>query len=120
MATFDALFRGVGKDLVELFGSSCVYHQKTAGTYDPVSGAVTATVVDHSVKVGVEQIKRVEEGGVAETREATMWFSHVLLPLEPTTADTVSYQGSTWKVTAVDPEYAGDQVIAWKLTARAS
>ena len=117
---FDDLFRGVGKDLVELFGSSCTYHQHTGGTYDPLSGAVTAAIVDHAVKVGVEQIKRVEEGGPSEVREATMWFSHVLLPLEPTTADTISYQGSTWKVTAIDPEYAGDQLIAWKLTARAA
>ena len=117
---FDDLFRGVGKDLVELFGSSCTYHQHTGGTYDPLSGAVTAATVDHVVKVGVEQIKRVEEGGANEVREATMWFSHVLLPLEPTTADTVTYQGSSWKVTSVDPEFAGDQLIAWKLTARAS
>ena len=117
---FDTLFRGVGKDLVTLFGSDCTYHQNLPGTYDPLTGAVTAASVDHAVKVGVEEIKRVEGGGVSETREATMWFSHVLLPIEPTTADTVTYQGSTWKVTSIDPEFAGDQLIAWKLVARAS
>jgi len=115
---FDALFRGVGKDLVELFGSDCTYHQRGTGTYDPLSGAVTAATTDYAVKVGVEELKRVEEGGTAETHEAMMWFSHVLLPLEPTTADTVTYQGKTWKVTAVDPEYAGDQLIAFKLRVR--
>jgi hypothetical protein len=117
---FDALFRGVGKDLVELFGSNCVYHQNDGGSYDPLSGEVTASTIDYSVKVGVEQIKRVEGGGVEETYEALMWFSHVLLPLEPTTADTVTYQGRTWKVTAVEPEYSGDQLIAFKLSVRAS
>jgi hypothetical protein len=117
---FDALFRGVGKDLVELFGSSCTYHQQGTGAYDPLSGVVTAATTDYAVKVGVEQVKRVEEGGSSETREATMWFSHVLLPLEPTTADTVTYQGSTWKVTSIDPQFSGDQLIAWKLTARSA
>jgi len=117
---FDTLFRGVGKDLVTLFGSDCTYHQNTPGTYDPLSGAVTATSVDHAVKVGVEEIKRVEGGGTAETHEAMMWFSHVLLPIEPTTADTVTYQGKTWKVIGVEPEYAGDQLIAFKLRVRAA
>ena len=117
---FDALFRGVGKDLVELFGSSCTYHQQGTGTYDPLSGAVTAATTDYPVKVGVEEIKRVEGGGTAETHEALMWFSHVLLPLEPTTADTVTYQGKTWKITAIEPEYAGDQLIAFKLRTRAA
>jgi hypothetical protein len=117
---FDALFRGVGKDLVTLFGSDCTYHQNAAGTYDPLSGAVTAASVDYPVKVGVEEIKRVEGGGTDETHEALMWFSHVLLPIEPTTADTVTYQGKTWKVIGVEPEYAGDQLIAFKLRVRAA
>jgi hypothetical protein len=117
---FDALFRGVGKDLVTLFGSDCTYHQNTPGTYDPLSGAVTAATTDYPVKVGVEEIKRVEGGSTAETHEALMWFSHVLLPIEPTTADTVTYQGQTWKVTGVEPEYAGDQLIAFKLRVRAA
>ena len=117
---FDTLFRGVGKDLVTLFGSDCTYHQNTPGTYDPLTGAVTAASVDHAVKVGVEEIKRVEGGGTAETHEALMWFSHVLLPLEPTTADTVTYQGKTWKIAGVEPEYAGDQIIAFKCRVRAA
>jgi hypothetical protein len=117
---FDTLFRGVGKDLVTLFGSDCTYHQNLPGTYDPLSGAVTAATTDYPVKVGVEEIKRVESGGTAETQEALMWVSHVLLPLEPTTADTVTYQGKTWKVVGVEPEYAGDNLIAFKLRTRAA
>ena len=118
---FDTLFRGVGKDLVELFGSDCTYHHRsTAPTYDPLSGAVIDPVADHVVKVGVEEIKRVEEGGVSEKHEALMWFSHVLLPVTPTTSDSVTYQGKTWQVVAVEPEYAGDQVIAFKLRVRAN
>jgi len=117
---FDALFRGVGKDLVTLFGSDCTYHQNTPGTYDPLSGAVTAATTDYPVKVGVEEIKRVEGGGTAETHEATAWFSHVLLPVEPTTADTVTYQGRVWKITAIEPEYVGDVRIAWKTRIRSA
>jgi hypothetical protein len=117
---FDTLFRGVGKDLVELFGSDCTYHQNAPGAYDPLTGAVTAATTDYTVKVGVEELKRVEGGGTDESHEALMWFSHVLLPIEPTTADTVTYQAKTWKVTAVEPEYAGDQVIAFKLRVRAN
>ena len=116
---FDALFRGVGKDLVELFGSDCVYHQSTGGgTYDPMTGVTTNPVTDHNVKVGVEQVDRSEEGGAEESRTALMWFSHVLLPITPTTADTITYRGEEWKVVSVDPEFSGDQLIAFKITAR--
>jgi len=118
MATFDTLFRGVGKDLVELFGSTCTYHQNGAPAYDPLSGTVTGAITDYVVKAGVEEIKRVETGGPSETREALLWLSHVLLPLEPTTADTVTYQGRVWQVVAVEPEYAGDALIAYKLRVR--
>lgn len=117
---FDALFRGVGKDLVTLFGSDCVYHQNAGGTYDPDTGAVTSASVDHAVRVGVEQVNRVEGGGPEETREAVMWFSHVLLPIVPRTEDTITYRGQLWKVNTIDPEFSGDQVIAYKILARSS
>lgn len=118
---FDTLFRGVGKDLVELFGSDCTYHQDAVGgSYDPLSGTVTTASTDYTVKVGVEELKRVEEGGASERMEALMWFSHVLLPITPTTADRVTYQGKTWQVVAVEPEYAGDQLIAFKLRVRSN
>jgi hypothetical protein len=121
MATFDTLFRGVGKDLVELFGSNCVYsHRSTAPVYDPLSGSVVDPVATYAIKAGVEEMKRLEGGGVAETYEALMWFSHVLLPVVPTTSDSVTYQGKTWQVVAVDPQYAGDQLIAFKLRVRSN
>jgi hypothetical protein len=118
---FDTLFRGVGKDLVELFGSDCTYHQDAVGgSYDPLTGAVVAAETIYNVKAGVEELKRVEEGGTNETMEALLWFSYVTLPIEPTTADTVTYLGKTWKVTSVEPEYAGDVRIAFKIRVRAS
>lgn len=120
MATFDALFRGVGKDLVDLFGSACTYHQAGTLGYDPATGDVTPVVTDYAVKVGVEQITRSEEGGAGEALEAIMWFSHVTLPLEPRTGDSVTYQSRVWKVVGVEPEYAGDAIIAFKLRVRAS
>lgn len=119
MATFDTLFRNVGKDLVTLFGSDVTYHHRAGSpAYDPDTGGVVDPVVDYNVRAGVEEIKRVEEGGPGETLEALMWFSHVLLPLEPKTSDTVTYQGKVWRTVGVEPEYAGDELIAWKLRVR--
>jgi hypothetical protein len=120
MATFDTLFTKVGNDLVELFGSAVMYHQHSSGSYDPLTGAVVAAETIYNVKAGVEELKRVEEGGTNETMEALLWFSYVTLPIEPTTADTVTYLGKTWKVTGVEPEYAGDVRIAVKIRVRAS
>lgn len=122
MATFDALFRGVGNDLVELFGSTCTYRQSAVGggNYDPLSGAVSDATIEYQVKAGVEQITRVENGGTNEALEAVMWFSHVTLPIEPTTSDTVVYQGKTWQVIEVNPQFAGDQLIAFGLKVRAN
>lgn len=77
-------------------------------------------MTDYSISAGVLSRRRVEEGGVGELYELSLWIDHSTtgLPHLPTTADSVSYDGIEWKVVAIDPTYSSKALIASKLLVR--
>ena len=118
----DATFAPVAVELIDnVFPTPITYHQPVASAYDPRTGAVapggeTATAIN----AGVLSRGRVEEGGAAETYELRLWIHHSAggLPVIPTTADSVTYDGKRWKVTQIDPTYSSKQLIASKIMCR--
>lgn len=107
--------------------SLCVDGALVAGTLDydnadidPRDGLTVKEYTEHNINAGVLNRKRVEAGGTAETYELLLWVEHKTLPLLPTTADYVAYDGTTWKVTAVEPSYSSKGLIASKLRVRAA
>ena len=74
------------------------------------------------MKAGVLNRSRGEEGGTAETWALMLWIHHgpMGLPFLPTTGDEVLYDGSTWKVTEVNPTYSSAGLIASKLQCRSA
>ena len=116
-----ATFTPLAIELIDrVFPSDVIFHQHGTATYDPETGAVTETETDHAISAGVLNRKRVEEGGVGETFEITVWVHHGAGGLDflPTTADSFTYDGVLWRVTAVDPTYSSASLIASKITAR--
>ena len=117
----DATFLPVADLLVNsVFPTPIVYHENKPGTYDPLTGAVTAATVDHAINAGVLNCKRVEGGGTAETYELLLWVEHKTFLVLPKTGDTVTYDGTTWKIAAVEPTYSSKGLIASKLRVRAA
>lgn len=117
----DATFLPVADTLINsVFATPIVYHEKGAGSFDPFTGVVTGGNVDHNINAGVLSRSRVEEGGTAEKYELLLWVEHKTLPVLPKTGDSVTYDGTTWKVTAVEPTYSSKGLIASKLTVRAN
>jgi hypothetical protein len=117
----DAVFGGVSDTLINsVFPTAVVYHEKGTPTYDPLSGAVTGADVDHNINAGVLSRSRTEEGGTAEKYELLLWVEHKTLPILPKTGDSVTYDGTTWKVTAIEPCYSSKGLIASKLRVRAN
>ena len=117
----DAAFLPLADTLINsVFPTAIVYHEKGTPTYDPLSGAVTGADVDHNINAGVLKRNRTEEGGTAEKYELLLWVEHKTLPILPKTGDQVTYDGTTWKVTAVEPTYSSKGLIASKLTLRAA
>jgi hypothetical protein len=117
----DGVFGDVADLLVNsIFPTAIVYHEKGVGSFDPLTGAVTGADVDHNINAGVLKRNRTEEGGTAEKYELLLWVEHKTLPILPKTGDSVTYDGTTWKVTAVEPTYSSKGLIASKLTVRAS
>lgn len=115
------VFLPVAVELIDnQFPSDIIFHRHGAASYDPQSGTVTGTDTDIAIKAGVLSRKRIEEGGVAEQYEISVWVHHGATGLAflPTTEDSFSYDGVVWKLTAVEPTYSSAGLIASKLTAR--
>ena len=117
----DSTFIGVADTLINsVFPTPIVYHEKSIGSYDPFTGVVTGVNVDHNINAGVLNRSRVEEGGTSEKYELLLWVEHKTLPILPKTGDEVTYDGTTWKVTAIEPSYSSKGLIASKLRVRAN
>ena len=115
----DATFLPVADTLINsVFPTAIVYYRDQGATYDPAAGEVTPNVQQYNVNAGVLSRARVETGGTSETYEIAMWVEHKTLPFTPKTGDKVEYDGTTWKVTTIDPTYSSKALIASKLTLR--
>lgn len=117
----DAVFLPLAVELIQdVFPTSIVYHRTDGKSYDPATGDVVDTVTDYAISAGVLKRGRTETGGIGETYSLYVWLDHSAtgLPHLPTTSDSITYDGTKWKVTDVDPTYSSKQLIASKITAR--
>ena len=117
----DATFMPVAVELIDnVFPTSIQYLRDEGSSYDPATGDVTSEVVDYEINAGVLSRGRVEAGGTAETYELRLWIQHSDsgLPHLPTTADRVVYDGTTWKISSIDPTYSSKSLIASKILCR--
>ena len=117
----DAVFLPIAVDLINEFATPVTYIRSLGGSYDPSSGEVTQNTEQYSINAGIISRSRVEEGGVGETYSLTLWIDHSAtgMPHLPTTADSVTYDATTWKVIEVNPTYSSKSLIASKIVARA-
>jgi hypothetical protein len=114
----DATFMPVAVELIDsVFPTAIIYKRDEGSSYDPATGDVTPNVVDYAIKAGVLSRGRVEAGGTAESYELRLWIQHSAsgLPHLPTTADQVVYDGTTWRVSTIDPTYSSKGLIASKI-----
>ena len=115
-------FLPVAIELIQnVFPTPVTYIRNLGSAYDPSTGEITENTQRFSIKAGVISRGRTEEGGVGETYSLTFWIDHSAtgLPHLPTTADSVEYDGTTWKVVEINPTYSSTGLIASKLMARA-
>ena len=117
----DSTFLPLAVELIQdVFPTSIVYHRTDGKNYDPATGDVVDTVTDYFISAGVLSRNRTETGGIGETYSLALWLDHSAtgLPHLPTTSDSITYDGTEWKVTDVNPTYSSKQLIASKITAR--
>ena len=118
-----SVFTPIAVELIDsVFPTDVIFieHTDTTGSYDPLTGRVTKTEIQHNIKAGVLSRGRTEEGGVGEQYTLLLWIQHSPsgYPKLPKTSDSVIYDGTTWKVTSIDPTYSSAGLIASKLTCR--
>ena len=115
-------FLPIAIELIQnVFPTPVTYIRNLGSSYDPSTGEITENTQRFSIKAGVISRGRTEEGGVGETYSLTLWIDHSStgMPHLPTTADSVEYDGTTWKVVTIDPTYSSTGLIASKIVARA-
>ena len=109
LMNIDATFLPIGEELVgQVFPTQISYFKNDGSGYDPSTGEVTENITQHDIPAGVLSRGRTEAGGVGEVYELRLWIHHGRggLPALPTTSDSLSYGGVTWKVTALTPPTA--------------
>jgi len=117
----DAEFLPIAVELIQdVFPTSIVYHRTDSKSYDPATGEVVDVITDYAISAGVLNRARTETGGIGETYSLYLWIDHSAtgMPHLPTTSDSVTYDGTKWKVTDIVPTYSSKQLIASKITAR--
>lgn len=115
----------LAKDLVDVFREPAIWLiQKNYGAYDPLTGnvGISADRIFHCGGAVVSKLMgphaAFNKDGFSETTDVTFWFDSTTLPVEPTTADQVWYQGNRLSVTSVDPLLESDQdLYAYKVVA---
>lgn len=118
-----SVFTPIAVELIDqVFPTDVIFveHTDTTGTYDPLTGTVTKTEIQHNIKAGVLSRGRTEEGGVGEQYTLLLWIQHSATGYQglPKTSDSVIYDGTTWRVVSIDPTYSSAGLIASKLTCR--
>jgi hypothetical protein len=114
-------FLPVAVELIQnVFPTPITYIRNLGTSYDPSTGEVTQNTEQYDISAGVISRARVEQGGVGETYSLTLWIDHSAtgMPHLPTTADSVEYDNTAWKVVEVNPTYSSTGLIASKIVAR--
>lgn len=116
----DAEFLPVAVELIDsVFPTAVTYHQHVDGTgsYDPLTGSITDSEIDHSINAGVLSRGRTEDGGPSEDYNITIWVHHGAGGLQflPKTSDSFTYDGTRWRVVEITPTYSSKDLIASKI-----
>lgn len=83
------------------FGENGVLSRITDGAYDPDTGSVTRTTVEHTVKIVVVQFRKGETETGLVTKDDRKAYLEVKDGAVPQDQDTIRFAGSTLKVSRV-------------------
>ena len=114
----DSTFLPVAVELIDqVFPTSVKYRRMNGVSYDPATGEVVQDTTEYSIKAGILSRERTEEGGIGEEYLLNLWLQHSSsgMPHLPTTSDELSYAGTRWRVSTIDPTYSSKGLIASKL-----
>ena len=118
----------LAKDLVDAFREPNVWLMEEAhGAYDPLTGniGISRSRIWHCGAAVVSKLygphAAFNKDGFSGNSDTTFWFDSTTLPIEPTTADSVWYQGNKLTISSVDPLLeSGEDFYAYKVVASTS
>ena len=121
MASQDLWCKPLADELVGVFRVDSLDYIRITTGYDPATGDTTTTETVFSSAGAVLKMANIEEGGIAGPQTLQCWVDLTSIDeIWPTPHDCLQYQGKRWRLTTIDPAYAGDTRYAAKLTARSA
>ena len=117
----DKVMRSVAKNLIGSFGTTAVITTYTGGTYDPITDA---TIPGEGVQTVItcsppsEYKSYVIDGTRIQTGDMKILIPALVYETAPTTDQTVTIRGDTYKVIGVMPISSGNQEAVWEVQLR--
>jgi len=98
--------------------------EEAHGAYDPLTGniGISRSRIWHCGAAVVSKLygphAAFNKDGFSGNSDTTFWFDSTTLPIEPTTADSVWYQGNKLTISSVDPLLeSGEDFYAYRVVA---
>ena len=121
MTELDLELPGEAVELIDEFGKDIVYSRVSESTYDPATGGVTKNSPPLSVKaiVQADTGQSVKYGGLSlknglvETADFIVTIAADALGFEPSTGDTVAFDGHSYTVDGVKTFYSGELPVIY-------
>jgi len=122
MTAVDAQFRQLAKDQIDEFGTAATI-VRTTSTFNNVTNVATTTAANYSIKISPPSVPVIQEVDGDHVRRDDLFALVADLNNSAWTPprindDTVTFQGTNYKIVGVTPTYSGDQIAMYKIQMR--
>lgn len=116
MTALDIRARETARALLLRYGKVCTLKKLTNGTYDPETGTVTQTSVDHTVHVYLDMPNRTElASGLVSASDEIAIFAASEIAVAPVLGDMLTVDSRNRLIKMVSKVWSGDQVALWRI-----
>jgi hypothetical protein len=114
--TLDARARATALKLLAKFGKLCTFKSAGAATYDPATGANTASTTSFPVKLYLDTPNKAElDGGQVVVTDSVALIAAKGLPVNPKINDYITVDNKDRQVKMVNAVWSGELVALWRL-----
>ena len=117
MSLANALKKAASKTLSKL-GGDVTIRQVTAGSYNTITGAITETTSDTTIKGSLNNVNRSEVNDLIESQDKILTISAGDLTFVPTTKDRVVISSVEFKIISISVNEQNNTPISFELVLR--
>lgn len=118
MSRFDETVRPTATRLIERGGTAVTLRRAEVPSYDPVTGAVSATSIDVQTTGVLEDVETGHPDGVVRRGDRMVTLAADPLQIDPAPGDDLIVGEVVHRVVSVSATYAGDRPAIFRLHIR--